>query len=306
MKIVVITPVRNEEKYIPVTIKCMLRQTVLPVRWIIVNDGSTDNTEKIVRKHTKTNSFIQYVSLPDRGKRKPGQGVVETFYEGFNKIGNLEYDILAKFDADLKFPPDTLEKISQAFLDDPSLGITGGTRYERRDDQSSGKKVLVPKGFVGGPFKFYRKKCFEDIDGLINRAGWDGVDAIRANMNGWKTGEIESLKILHLKPTGTANGEGLHSACLKYGDVSYYMGGYVWYFVLRAVGRSIQSMDPKVGYYIIKGYMNAVKSKAKREDMEFRDFLKKNAMEKFGVFDFFRFEEHSKIREEYQTKQLIE
>ena len=274
-KCVIITPTRNEEDCIRVTLKCMKEQTMLPYKWIIVNDGSTDNTEMLIKEQMKSLSFIEYLSLPDRGYRKPGQGVVETFYEGFNNLKDEQYQIIAKFDADLKFPPNTIEEIIAAFRNDPKLGITGGTRYERQNYKEPFKKVLVPKGFVGGPFKFYRKKCFEEIGGLIRRAGWDGVDTIRANMRGWKSGEIESLKISHLKPTGMAKGEGLKKACLKYGDVSYYMGGYVGYFILRVIGRSLEARNPKVGYYMIRGYLWSMSNNKGRESKEFRLFLKR-------------------------------
>lgn len=279
MKIVIITPVRNEEQYISVTINCMLKQTILPIEWIIVDDGSTDNTGTIIKNQIQGHSFIKYVSLKDRGFRKPGKGVVETFYEGYKRIENRDYDILAKFDGDLEFPTNTLEEVSKAFNSDPRLGVTGGTRYERSRIKGSLKKVIVPKGFVGGPFKFYRRKCFEDINGLIKRAGWDGVDTVKANMKCWRTGEIESLKILHLQPTGTSIGEGLIKACEKYGDVSYYMGGYFWYFLLRAIGRSLESRNPKVGYYMISGYLKSRNNNEAREQGDFRMFLKKNQIQ---------------------------
>lgn len=274
MKIVIITPTRNEEEYIHITIKCMIEQTILPIKWIIVNDGSTDNTEEIIKEYIKEVPFIEYVSLPDRGYRKPAQGVIEAFYEGIKKIENENYDILAKFDGDLEFPSNTLEEICNAFRNDSQLGITGGTRYEQFNN-SDFKKVLVPEGFVGGPTKFYRKKCFQDINGLIRRAGWDGVDTIKANMMGWRTGELESLKMIHLKPTGMASGEGLKKSCMKYGNVSYYMGGYVWYFILRLIGRSFEGRSLKVGYFMIRGYLRSRLNNEIRETIEFRRYLKK-------------------------------
>lgn len=275
MKFVIITPVRNEDQYISTTMKSMITQTLLPLEWIIVNDGSTDNTENIINDLMKGKSFIKYIGLKDRGWRKPGKGVIESFYEGFTKIETKNYDILAKFDGDLEFPPYTLEKISTAFSKDPKLGITGGTRYERKRKDQFLHKVLVPKGFVGGPFKFYRRECFEDINGLIRRAGWDGVDIIKANMMGWRTGELESLKIIHLKPTGTAEGEGLMKANEKDGDINYYMGGYVWYFLLRVLGRSLEGRSAKIGYYMIRGYLKSWYINEKRESMEFRRHLKR-------------------------------
>lgn len=275
MKFVIITPVRNEERYVATTIKCMIAQTLLPIEWIIVDDGSTDNTQKIIKNSIGKNSFIKYLYRSDRGYRKPGQGVVETFYEGFQNITYKDYEIIAKFDADLDFPPNFLEKISDAFVKNPELGITGGTRYESSGKNSCLHKVIVPRGFVGGPYKFYRRKCFEDINGLVSRAGWDGVDTIKANMLGWQTGELEDLKIIHLKPTGFAKGEGLANSCLKDGDINYYMGGYIWYFFLRVIGRSLQARNGKIGYYMLKGYFKSWSLGIKRESDEFRTYLKK-------------------------------
>ncbi len=274
MKIIVISPVRNEEEFLPITIKCMLKQTILPIKWIIVNDGSTDNTEKIIKKYQQKFNFISYLRLQDRGYRKPGQGVVEAFYAGFNSIRYLDFDIVAKFDGDLDFPPETLEKITHSFIKDPKLGITGGTRYERITSNGEFKKLRTPKGYVGGVNKFYRKKCFEDMGGLIKRAGWDGVDIIRAQARGWKTGEIESLKIFHLVPTGTSKGEGLKRACEKYGDVSYYMGGYFWYFILRVLGRSMERKNLFIGLYMLKGYFRSKSQGLGREPERFRHHLR--------------------------------
>ncbi len=275
MRIIIITPVRNEEKYIRATISSIVKQTLIPSMWIIVNDGSKDNTEKIISRFARKYEFIKSISLPDRGYRLPGQGVVEAFYQGYNRIKNVEYDVLAKLDGDLEFPSDTLQTIALAFESDSRLGITGATRYEKSRYSKSYKKVLVPNGFVGGPAKFYRKECFEQIGGLICRAGWDGVDTITANMKGWKTSEIESIKLLHLRPTGASKGEGLRRSCEKYGNVSYYMGGYLWYFILRLIFRSILGRNILIGYYMLKAYVEAKMNGAPRETLAFRSFLKK-------------------------------
>ncbi len=279
MRIIVITPTRNESAHIPITLQCMSKQTRPPLKWIIVDDGSSDNTGEIVKEFMQNAGFIEYVRLSDRGYRKPGAGVVEAFYEGYKKIGQTDYDAIAKFDADQEFPPDFLAKIGEAFRKDPSLGITGPTQYERHGASGQLRKTMVPEGFVGGPHKFYRRQCFEDIGGLIHRAGWDGVDAIRANMKGWTTGEIPDLAINHLRPTGTAKGEGLEKACEKYGDISYYMGGYFWYFMLRVAGRSLEGRNPRIGYHMMKGYFRSKMQKISRESADFRDFLKKKQKE---------------------------
>ena len=275
MKIVIITPARNEEEYVRETIESIIQQTVKPIRWIIVDDGSTDKTVEIIENYTKDFSFMELLKRPNRGFRRPGEGVIESFYEGYNLIKNIEYEIVAKLDADLKFPNNTLELIVNAFEKDKSLGITGGTRYEEIKGKSGYQKIFIQKGYVGGAYKFYRRECFYEIGGIIHRAGWDGVDIVKANMKGWKTGELKDVRIIHLRPTGTSDGEGLKRACMKYGDISYYMGGHFWYFLLRVVGRSILNSNYKTGFYMLKGYLNSKRNKLERESRPFRKFLKK-------------------------------
>ena len=273
MKVIIITPVRNEGKYIDICINCMLRQTYLPYKWIIVNDGSRDDTENIVLKYSKKYEFIKYIKVPDRGYRLPGKGVIDTFYVGYETIKDEEFDLIAKFDGDLSFPEDMMEKIVNAFREDPTLGITGGVRYDLVRDNCF-RKVIVPEYYVGGPTKFYRKECFRAINGLITRAGWDGVDVVRAQKEKWKTGEIQNLIINHLRPTGTASGEGIKKASLKYGDASYHMGGYFWYFMLRVIGRAVYNKSPEMFYYMFKGYLSSKYNKFPQEDEDFRDYMK--------------------------------
>ncbi len=275
MRIIIISPIRNEEKYISFTLKSMVEQTILPDKWIIVNDGSNDNSENIIQEFIKNFKFIEYISLPDRGFRKPGQGVVEAFNEGLKRVSFEEFDIISKFDGDLEFSPNTIENIINAFQSDSKLGITGGTRYEKLRKNDEFSKLYVPEGFVGGPFKFYRKECFRDIQGLVPRAGWDGIDIVRARMKGWRTGELPEIKIYHLRSTGTADGEGHKRAFIKDGDINYHMGGYIWYFLLRLILRSFQYKNPQIGYYMIIGYFSAIKNSSERESKEFRKYLRK-------------------------------
>ena len=273
MNVIIITPARNEGVFLEGTIECMRNQTVLPKQWIIVNDGSNDGTEAIVKKYVDELPFITYITLEDRGFRLPGSGVVDAFYSGFSCIKH-NYDIISKLDADVQFPKNMIEIIIKAFKENHKLGITGPIQYEKMNNEGEYKRVYCPRGYVAGPHKFYRKECFEDINGLIRRAGWDGVDIIKAKIKGWETGEIDNLILFHLKSTGTAKGEGTKKACLKYGDVSYYMGGYFWYFLLRVIYRTVEQKNIKVGYYMIQGFLRSMHEKSEREPMEFRKYLK--------------------------------
>jgi len=274
MKLLIITPVRNESRYIEKTINCMLLQTTLPNKWIIVNDGSTDRTEDIVKEYANKYSFIDVVTLENRGCRKPGIGVIIAFYEGLKTVNENEYDIIAKLDADIEFPDKTIEIILESFKKHKYLGIVGGKRYER-SRKNRLIKDFVPIGYVCGSTKFYRRKCLYDIGGLNKRIGWDGVDIVRANKKGWKTGEIDKIRVVHLKKIGMAKGEGLRKANIKYGNVSYYMGGYFVYFILRMIYRSIHQKKLTVFIYMLIGYINAKRKREIRETKEYRKYLKK-------------------------------
>ncbi len=278
LKTIVITPVRNEEAYVEKTIQAMIHQTVKPLRWIVVNDGSSDKTKDIVSKYLHI-SYIRLIDVPDRGFRLPGQGVVEAFYTGLDSISDLDYDIVVKMDGDLYFDPSTFEAILDEFEKEKSLGIASGSRYDRRKHSSEFKKEIVPLGYVGGPFKFYRRECFHQIGGLIRRSGWDGVDIVKARMHGWDTRELRHVKYYHLRPTGTATGEGIKKANMKYGEVSYYMGGYLWYFALRVIGRSLMARSIWPGVFMILGYARSARLRLAKENEEFIKFMKKIQLE---------------------------
>ncbi|GBD86133.1 N-glycosyltransferase [bacterium BMS3Abin03] len=275
MRIAIITPVRNEAAHLEKTIECMLHQDHFPNIWIIVNDGSTDDTEMLLQNYSYIN-FIKVLTLKNRGFRQPGKGVIDSFYAGYNLIEDriCDFDIISKFDGDLSFQPDTLHEISKAFKMDSKLGIIGPTLKESSADGKVLHKLLIPKGMVNGPMKFYRKECFFEIGGLIRRAGWDGVDTVKANMLGWNTGELNYVMAIHLRPTGTNPAEGEKRAGIKYGDVSYFMGGSFWYFILRVIGRSFEGKSWKIGWYMLIGYFYSMFKIRERETKEFRKYLK--------------------------------
>lgn len=274
MRFVIISPVRNEEHHIGRTLRSMAAQTYPPVKWVIVDDGSNDRTAEIVSKHIPHLPYLSFIRRTDRGVRLPGQGVVEAFYDGLRSVGDTPCEVIAKMDGDVEFAPDTLERIVHAFRNNPRLGITGGILLEP-DGRAGFKPRVVPHDTVGGPFKFYRRECFEQIGGLIPRAGWDGADIIKAAMHGWETGEISHLRVRHLKATGMTKGEGLRRSCMKYGDISYYFGGHLWYFLLRVILRSLHMRNPLFGAYMVAGYVRAMRHVKQRESPEFSEFLKR-------------------------------
>ncbi len=220
MNYVIITPVHNEEAYIRHTLEAVSAQTIKPTQWIIVNDGSTDNTPKIVQEYLDQYSWIKLVDLPVEGKRELGARVVRVFYEGYKHIA-VEYDFIIKMDGDLSFAPDYFELLFEKFNEDPCLGIAGGVLYIPAGNRWQLEKV--PADHVRGPTKVYRKLCFLEIGGLPETSGWDAIDEWRAQMKGWKTRSFNDLVVHHFRPTGASYGkwgryilEGEHAFFLKY------------------------------------------------------------------------------------------
>ena len=128
VKYVIITPVRDEEKYIEATIDSVAGQTIQPAEWVIVDDGSTDKTGDH-RSVCEQFPWIRAVHRPNRGFRKSGGGVVDAFYEGYNTLRSGEWEFIVKLDADLTFSEDYFEKCFGHFDQEPRLGMGGGDIY---------------------------------------------------------------------------------------------------------------------------------------------------------------------------------
>ncbi|MEP6595448.1 MAG: glycosyltransferase, partial [Ginsengibacter sp.] len=219
LRYAVITPVRNESEYIEKTIRSMIQQTVRPTEWIVVNDGSSDNTAEIVSKYSKAYSWIKLLNRIDRGTRQRGKGVVETFYTGYQAL-TQDYEVIVKLDGDLFFEPDFFQTLLNEFAINPKLGITGGAVYERLDGENW--ILQAKKDHVRGPNKIYRRTCFEAIGGLKSTLGWDGIDQWEALSLGWEVKSFLNLKVLHYRWTGAATGFPKNKIEQGYG--AYYMG----------------------------------------------------------------------------------
>jgi len=250
---VVITPVRDEEKFVESTIKCILRQTVLPTEWVIVDDGSSDQTGAIIDRYAAQIPWIHVIHRANRGFRKSGGGVMEAFYDGYNSLRTSDWDFIVKLDGDLSFAPEYFEKCLEYFRREPDLGIGGGDIYH----DISGKLTIEenPKFHVRGATKIYRKACWEEIGGLWLTSGWDTIDEVRANMLGWKTHSFSDLQLLHYRITGSADGSVRDG--IKHGRVCY-SSRYHPLFVLASCFHRIPQKPYIVGSAaVLYGYLTA-------------------------------------------------
>src|SRR5271157_3527777 len=232
-KYVVVTPVRDEEAFLPATIESMIRQTILPQEWIIVDDGSKDNTGTIINDYASRYPWIKAVHRKDRGFRKSGGGVVDAFNDGYRAVSGSDWEFIVKFDGDLTFEPNYFAKCIDEFERDPKLGVGGGVICY----VTNGVKEVeeAPAFHVRGATKIYRKACWEDIGGFWPAPGWDTMDEVKANSLGWKTRSFAELHLLHHRPTGSADGRWRN--LVKNGRSDYISGYHPLFMLAKCISR---------------------------------------------------------------------
>ena len=201
MKILIVTPACNEERHLSQLIDSMLAQSLLPAEWIIVDDGSVDNTINIIQKAAIKYSWIRYLRKEKIGPRSPGKSVVDTFYFGLNNKNIIDYDIIMKLDADLVLPSHYLESIKNQFNTNVKIGICGGVCAIQLGNEYVLEKETNIEDHIRGAIKAYRRECFEDIGGLVKAMGWDTVDEHTARYHGWLVVVLPKLIVRHQRST---------------------------------------------------------------------------------------------------------
>lgn len=200
MKFHIVIPAHNEEDSIALTLKSLIQQTLLPKHIVVVNDNSSDATQKIVESFTNKHEFISLVNSQSTNQHLPGAKIINAFYKGFETL-DPNYDVVCKFDADLIFPENYLELLAFHFNNNPKLGMASGFCYIKKQEQWVSEN-LTNKEHIRGALKTYRKACFEQIGQLKRSIGWDTIDELLARYHGWELKTDTTLHVKHLKPTG--------------------------------------------------------------------------------------------------------
>jgi biofilm PGA synthesis N-glycosyltransferase PgaC len=233
---VVITPARDEAQHIVKTITSVAHQTIPPLEWVIVDDGSTDGTGGIIDRSAAQLAWITAVHRPNRGVRENAGGVMEAFYHGYQSLKASEWDFIVKLDGDVSLNPDYFENCFTEFQQDAKLGIGGGLICHL--ENGAPKVEVCPRFHVRGATKIYRRACWDAIGGLLKVPGWDTVDEAKANMLGWRTRTFQDLKVLHHRATGSADGAWKNS--VKDGRADYISGYHPIFMFLKCVKRLVQ------------------------------------------------------------------
>ena len=213
MKFLIIIPTHNEEKNILFCLESLKKQTFRDYKIVVVNDGSTDQTQNIVNEFAAAHPDFEIKNL-EKSEHQPGAKVVRTFKKGLEMVDLKDFDIICKFDADIIFPENYLKKIHDVYEKNPKAGMVSGIvkikksvfenklAFDFRDEKKQWVfENISSKNHVRGPIKSYRKECFRDMNGLRPVLGWDNIDVMLAKKHGWEVITIKDLWVKHLRPT---------------------------------------------------------------------------------------------------------
>jgi biofilm PGA synthesis N-glycosyltransferase PgaC len=251
---IIITPVRDEASHIDRTIGAVASQTCPPLRWIVVNDGSTDGTGDILDHHASRTPWMTVIHRANRGHRANGGGVMEAFYAGLVALSDGDWDYVVKLDGDLSFAPDYFERCFARFDADASLGIGGGTICQLEDGETRIDSKGDPPFHVRGATKIYRRACWDAIAPLAKATGWDTIDEVTANHRGWTTRTFPDLLLIQHKPTGGA--DGIWRNAFKNGRANYLTGYHPAFLMAKCIKRSAERPMLVGAVALLSGYLS--------------------------------------------------
>ena len=256
MNYYIVIPAHNEAKNIAFTLRSIVWQSVKPKKLVVVNDNSTDETEKIIESYAKKHKWISIVNISSDAIHLPGSKVIQAFHKGF-EILDTNYDIMVKLDADLILPNNYFETIISHFKSDDTIGMAGGFAYIEKNGNWI-LENLTDKDHIRGAFKAYRKECFLQIGNLKPAMGWDTVDELLCKFYGWKVITYDNLKVKQIKPTG-ANYD--KNARYKQGEVFYTLGYGFRASAIASAKLALMKKKPLLFFDYIKGFWKAKMAK---------------------------------------------
>src|ERR1700724_829643 len=179
-----ISPCRDEAQYLRRTLDSVAAQSVPPALWIVVDDGSTDDTPAILQEYARRLPYLRVVRRTDRGRRQVGPGVIEAFYAGLDTVHLEDFDYLCKLDMDLDLPARYFELLMERMESDPRVGTTSGKPWFVHPQRGTLEPEICGDEMSVGMTKFYRVACFQEIGGFVGQGMWDGIGWPRARLLG--------------------------------------------------------------------------------------------------------------------------
>lgn len=275
-KYLLVTPCRDEAQYARRTLESVAKQTAAPALWIIVDDGSTDQTPQILAEYAAKLPYLKIIQRENRGFRKLGGGVIDAFYAGYNTINPADFDYVCKLDLDLDLPSRYFETLIERMEADPRIGTCSGKPYFK---DSAGRQVMETCGNENsvGMVKFYRTECFTEIGGFVRELMWDGIDCHRCRMLGWVAASWDDplLNFEHLRPMGTSH-KNWWTGRTRHGIGQYFMGTGPIYLLASALFRIKHPPVIMGSAAMVWGYVRSfLTGKPRYADLSFRRFLRR-------------------------------
>jgi len=275
---VLISPCRNEAVFMRQTLDSVIQQSLRPTKWVIVDDGSTDETPAILAGYAARHEWISIVTRADRGHRAVGPGVVDAFYSGYETIDRGEYDFVCKLDLDLHLPPRYFEILIQRMNSDSRIATCSGKSYINGDggliNERHGDDTSL------GMTKFYRMNRFEEIGGFVREVMWDGIDCHLCRMRGWIacSWDDPDLRFVHLRPMGSSQ-QSIYTGRMRHGYGQYFMGTGFLYLAASALSRVNEKPYVLGSLAILWGWLKSASLRKPRyENLNFRTFLRRYQM----------------------------
>lgn len=258
---VLITPARNEVAFIEKVIQSVITQTVLPLRWIIVSDGSNDGTDEIVESYAKRHVWIELLRMPERSERHFA-GKVNAFNAGYARVKHLNYAVIGNLDADITFCEDYFDFLLKKFAENPRLGVAG-TPHKEESQQYDYRFTSIEH--VSGACQLFRRECFEEIGGYIpiRIGGIDLVAVITARMKGWQTRSYPEKYCVHHRQMGTAKQNALMVAFWG-GRGDYLLGGHPLWEAFRCIYQMTRRPVLLGGALRLTGFIWAMVTRAEK------------------------------------------
>jgi glycosyltransferase involved in cell wall biosynthesis len=259
---VLVTPARNEVAFIEKAIHSVVAQTIRPVKWVIVSDGSTDGTDEVVSKYAAAHPWIELVRMPERRERSFA-GKIHAFNAGYARMGDVEYDAIGCLDGDISFDPEYFAFLLQKMAEDSRLGLVGTPYQDPFNKMYDYRFVSIEH--VTGPCQLFRRACFEQIGGYVPVKGGavDRIADIAARMKGWKTRTYTEKFYLHHRATGTAQ-QNVLMAKFKDGAKDYSVGTSPVWELFRTAYQMTKKPFALGGLMLGSGYVWALLRRVER------------------------------------------
>lgn len=259
------------------TLDTVAAQSVAPTLFVVVDDGSTDETPAILEEYARKLSYLKIVRRENRGMRSVGPGVIEAFYTGLETVNLDDFDYVCKLDLDLDLPPRYFEILMERMEAESRLGTCSGKPYVRNPDTQSLKPEVCGDEMSVGMTKFYRVECFREIGGFVRQVMWDGIDCHRCRMLGWlaESVDIPELRFIHLRPMGSSH-RGIWTGRVRWGYGQYFMGTAPSYILASAAFRLTHYPQVVGSLAMLYGFVSsAIKNNPRYDEPEFREFLRR-------------------------------